>query len=328
MKRSLTVSAALAACLGGIATGQWMLGSVACRDVIGLLFGRGHLLALAHGYGIYEADLDRTIAERREAVGQSQDRHAMESRAQILRWLIANSAVRALARKEKIAPGEIDLAVDLVRWQFRDAKEWRSALRKSGLTAGSLRRMLFDDTRADQWVRRRIESEIQILPDESRAFFEAHPQAFFQPERFRASHLFLAAPPETAPDILDQKRAKIQELAQRLAAGEDFFELVALESEDEATKARGGDLGFFDESRMPPDFFAAVRKSQPGQISPPIRTQLGFHIILVTDFKPARQMGFDEVEPEIARSLQNRKQQSAVSYLPAALISQAEFVRP
>ena len=328
MKRWLTLSAALAAFLGGIAAGQWMLGSAVCRDAIGLLLGRGHLLAIAHGYGVYEADLDRALAEKRETVAESQDRHVAESRDQTLRWLIANGAVRALARKEKIAADEIDGAMALSRAQFRDAKEWRSALRKSGLTAGSLRRMLSDDRRAEQWVRRRIESEIQIIPDESRAFYEAHPDAFFQPERLRASHLFLAAPPETPPDIVDQKRAKIEALAQRLAAGEDFFEFVALESEDEATKARGGDLGFFAESRMPPDFFAAVRKLHTGPISSPIRTQLGFHIIQVTDFKPARQMAFDEVEPEIARSLQNRKQQSAVSYLPAALISQAEFVRP
>ena len=328
MKRRLAFLLVLAAAgVAGIAGGQWMLGSVVCRDAIGVLFGRGHLLALAHGHGVYEVDLNRALSERADAAGELQDRQVDTNRGPTLRWLIANSAARAFAAQEKIAPAEIDHEMELLRWQFRDAKEWSSAMRKSGLTARSLRRMLCDDMRAGQWLRQRIASDIQVTPEQCRALYDMHPQAFSQPERFRASHLFLAAPPETPPDIVDQKRANIEALSKRLAAGEDFFELVALESEDEQTKARGGDLGFFTESRMPADFFAAVRKLEVGRISPPIRTRLGFHIVALTDFEPARQMSFDEVEAEIARSVENQKRRIAVSYLPADLISRVEFVR-
>jgi parvulin-like peptidyl-prolyl isomerase len=68
---------------------------------------------------------------------------------------------------------------------------------------------------------------------------------------------------------------------------------------NEATKTRGGDLGFFSQLPVPPDFFAAIIKMRVGEISKPIRTRLGFHIIQLTDREPPRRMTFDEAREEI-----------------------------
>src|ERR1700681_658303 len=76
-----------------------------------------------------------------------------------------------------------------------------------------------------------------------------------------------------------------------------------------ATKTRGGDMGFFSEFRMPPDFFAAVVKMHVAEISKPIRTRLGFHIVQLTDRKQARRMTFDEARWEIGLTLENEKRQ-------------------
>jgi parvulin-like peptidyl-prolyl isomerase len=94
-----------------------------------------------------------------------------------------------------------------------------------------------------------------------------------------------------------------------------------------ATKTRGGDMGFFSEFRMPPDFFAAVVKMHVAEISKPIRTRLGFHIIQLTDRKQARRMTFDEARGEIGLTLENEKRQTALQNLVADLLSPAEFVR-
>ena len=328
MKGWLSVASLIVtACLAGIVAGEWVLGSVVCRDAIGVLFGRGHLLALVHGHGIYRVDLERALTEKYDAAGESNDRHVEEDNQETLSRLISNLMARVLAEKEKIAPAEIDHELDLLRCQFRDEKEWKTALRRSGLSASSLRRILAADLRTYQWILHRTHPHIEATADECRSFYEAYPETFKQPERFRASHLFLAAPPETAPEIVDEKRKTIDAFSKRLADGEDFFEVVALGSEDEATKARGGDLGFFSESRMPPDFFSAVRKLQIGAVSPPVRTYLGFHIVQLTDSKPARQMSFDEAEPEVKLRIRNEKRQAFMLDLTAELLARAEFVR-
>ncbi len=79
---------------------------------------------------------------------------------------------------------------------------------------------------------------------------------------------------------------------------------------------------------MPLDFVAAVSKMHVDEISPPVRTPLGFHIIELTDSKPARQMVFEEARQEAVLALENAKRQSAVQGLVADLVRRAEFVRP
>jgi parvulin-like peptidyl-prolyl isomerase len=149
-----------------------------------------------------------------------------------------------------------------------------------------------------------------------------------QRARFRASHLFLAAPPETPPEVVESKEKVIKTLADRTRHGEKLGELAVAASEDEATKTRGGDLGFFSESRMPPDFLSAIVKMRVGEISQPIRTRLGFHIVQLTDFKPSRQMNFEEVRSEIRLAIENEKRRAALHALTADLLRQAKIVRP
>ncbi len=65
-----------------------------------------------------------------------------------------------------------------------------------------------------------------------------------------------------------------------------------------------------------------------GEISQPIRTRLGFHIIELTDFKPARQMTFEEVQPEIRLAIENEKRRAALQSLTADLLRRAKIVHP
>ena len=225
MKGWLSATALIiTACLAGMVAGQLILGSIVCRDAIGVLFGRGHLLALAHGHGIYQVDLERVLAEKYDAAGKPKVRLVEEENQKTLSRLISNTIARVLAEKEKIAPAEIDHELDLLRCQFRDEKEWKTALRKSGLSASSLRRVLAADLRTYHWILHRAHPHIEATTDECRTFYEAYPENFWQPERLRASHLFLAAPPETSPEIVDEKRKAADAFSKRLADGEDFFE--------------------------------------------------------------------------------------------------------
>jgi len=124
------------------------------------------------------------------------------------------------------------------------------------------------------------------------------------------------------------KRIAIRLLFTRLAHGEEFSELAADTSEDEATKMRGGDLGYFSALRMPPDFFAQATKLRLEQASPPIRTRLGFHIVKLTDSKPVGQMPLDEARAEVAVALENQKRQAALGRLIVDLSAGAEWRRP
>src|SRR5262249_23138045 len=150
---------------------------------------------------------------------------------------------------------------------------------------------------------------------EIRSYFEEHSKRWQQPVRWRASHLFLAAPEGSPTETIESKRSLIQALAQRLANGESFPALVAEFSEDEATRKRGGDLGYFGEKRMLPEIIDAVRQSQLGKITSPIRSRLGFHLLWVTGEFPQHSLSCDEARPQIIIELQNQRRARAVAHL-------------
>jgi PPIC-type PPIASE domain len=321
---------AAGSCVGGVACGVFAYHSVACRDAIGVFCGRGHLLALALGDGVYESDLQRALAEMRYAAGADEQDRPDENieKPLLLRHFIATTMSRSFAQRERISKDRIENTASLLRSQFRDDKTWSGVLRASGLSVGSLRRMIEDNLRTQQWISREIHSRVNVTDEECRSFYDPHRESFVQPVRLRASHIFLAAPAEAPVGVVESKRAAIGLIFTRLAHGEDFSELAAKVSEDEATKLRGGDLGYFSALRMPPDFFAEATKLRPEQTSPPIRTRLGFHIIKLTDSKPARQMTPDEVRGEIATALGNQKRRASLEKLVADLAAQAEWRRP
>jgi parvulin-like peptidyl-prolyl isomerase len=144
--------------------------------------------------------------------------------------------------------------------------------------------------------------------------------------RFRARHLFLAAPSDTPPEVVEAKQRAIEEFSERVAQGEKFEDLIGVASEDEATRTHGGDLDYFSESRMPSDFFAAIKGIRVGQISSVIRTRLGFHLVQLTNAVPTREMEFDQVEAEIRLTLENQKRQVALEELKGELSRPEESI--
>ncbi|MDQ2919627.1 MAG: peptidyl-prolyl cis-trans isomerase, partial [Verrucomicrobiota bacterium] len=175
---------------------------------------------------------------------------------------------------------------------------------------------------ACRWIEKEIAPQLHLDAGEPKRFYEANLARFAQPQRYRVSHIFLAAPDGYPDEVIKTKRSEMQGLSVRILAGEKFADLVGEASEDEATKSRGGDLGYFSAQRMPPEFIAQLEKLQVGEISGPIRSHLGFHIAQLADVKPARQMNFEEVQSEIVSILVNEKRAMAVARLTERLTAQ------
>jgi peptidyl-prolyl cis-trans isomerase D len=170
-----------------------------------------------------------------------------------------------------------------------------------------LRERIADQLRSLQWLEQQIVAERAATEQACRDYYEAHRALFTQPVRFRASHLFLAAPAETPPETVEAKRELTDALALRLSSGETLAQLAAEASEDEATKFRGGDLGFFSSARMPSDFFTEVQKLTADGRSKPFRSHLGFHIVELAEIRPARVISFEEARAEVALTLANER---------------------
>ncbi len=231
----------------------------------------------------------------------------------------AEANLRSAAQGEAVSDREIDREVELLRSQFADDAKFEEVLSASGLSLGDLRAETADDLRARRWIEKQIATPVTVKEAEIREYFAANRAQFALPQRHRASHLFLAAPEGSPPDVMTAKLRAIEGLSMRLIAGEKFAVLVADESEDEASKTRGGDLGYFAEKRMPAEFIAELKKLRVGEMSAPVRTHLGYHLVQLTDVKPPRELSLEEVRTEVTSALAKRKRALAVASLTERL---------
>jgi peptidyl-prolyl cis-trans isomerase C len=108
----------------------------------------------------------------------------------------------------------------------------------------------------------------------------------------------------------EEALTKIKAIRERLVKGEDFAAVAKAESDDTGSGAQGGDLGTFGHGRMVPVFEESAFTLPIGEISQPVKSQFGWHLIQVQD-RPLKD--FAEVKPEIDKQLQTENAQKAMS---------------
>ncbi|MBV8731025.1 MAG: peptidylprolyl isomerase [Acidobacteriia bacterium] len=153
-----------------------------------------------------------------------------------------------------------------------------------------------------------IALNIKVDDAQLRAFYDAHKQDY---EQVRARHILIRASGSPSPaepgkkELTDAEAlAKAQEIRKKLADGADFAQLASTESDDTGSKTRGGDLNFFRHGQMVPPFEQAAFSMKVGEISEPVKSQFGYHIIKVEARKT-----FEDSKPEIERRVRQEEGQ-------------------
>lgn len=320
MKRAAAIL--LFSFLLALAIGEFLVRSFAFRHWLGKVTGRGELQILVRQKGLYDRDVERLwkteLYLRGGNANEVGDSVAREEKKAALERLIRRARLEAAAAGEPTNQAELEHGLELIRWEFRDEKG-ADSLGKLRWNAFVFREEWKNQLRARRWLEAKISDQLSPNESETRRNFDEHPARWQEPPRWRASHLFLAAPDGSPDELVEAKRTQIELLAKRLANGESFPALAAEFSEDEATKKLGGDLGYFAEERMLPEIITAVRLLQVGEISPPTQSRLGFHLLRLTESLPARALSYEEARPEIMLELENQQRTSAMAQLIAAL---------
>ena len=110
---------------------------------------------------------------------------------------------------------------------------------------------------------------------------------------------------------------KVKAVIVRLKKGEDFAKVAEEVTEDPSGKANGGDLGYFTKEQMVPEFSEAAFKLDAGQISEPVKTQFGWHVIKVEEKRTKPAPKFEEVKPQIENYVTRKAQAELVTKLRA-----------
>lgn len=145
----------------------------------------------------------------------------------------------------------------------------------------------------------------KITDAELEKFYADHLLSYSAPERVRARHILISVP---SKETEAEAKAKIEQLLANVKKGEDFGTLAKAHSDDKGSAKNGGDLGWFSKGQMVPVFEkAAFALKAPKDISEPIRSQYGFHIIQLVEHKQAETRPFNDVKELVLEQIQREK---------------------
>lgn len=163
-----------------------------------------------------------------------------------------------------------------------------------------------------KFIEEEINRSAKISDKDIEDFYNMHKKEFIAPARYKASH------------ILVSSEQQAEEALNRLDKGEDFA-AIAKEVSIDPSRTNGGDLGYFTEGQMIPDFESACFRLDVGQTSGIVKTQFGYHIIRLTDKKPAEARTLYEVSNQIRRRILDVKKMERFQDIIKKLRSRARI---
>jgi peptidyl-prolyl cis-trans isomerase C len=149
------------------------------------------------------------------------------------------------------------------------------------------------------------ESKKSVTPEAMRKLYDESVKSLPPEEEVHARHILV-------PTEEEAKKAEA-----RVKGGEDFAKVAAELSKDPGSGKEGGDLGWFTKDRMVPEFADAAFKMQPGQVSDPVKSQFGWHVIKVEEKRAKPAPSFDDVKDQVAQYLTRKTQSDIILALRA-----------
>ena len=207
--------------------------------------------------------------------------------------LIMFEVVDQEAKKEKITVSEadIDKEIDNIKKSYGSDEGFNQMLTQYNLTIEALRKEMVPQVQ----LTKLLTPKVNVTDQEVKDFYEANKASMSTPEQVRASH------------ILVKTKEEADAIVKELKGGADFAALAKEKSTDTGSKESGGDLNFFGKGQMVPEFEEAAFKMQVGEVSEPVKSQFGYHIIKLTEKKEAVNPTLDDKKVEIKEQLTKQK---------------------
>jgi peptidyl-prolyl cis-trans isomerase C len=286
-----------------------LIGSSAASEEKDLTPGK---VATVNGTVITRLAFDREmsmIQQRQARSGQPLERSMLlKWQDKILEGLIEKELLYQESQKAgfKAEPGLVDNQLDDIKKRFPDGKAFEQALTDMGLSEADLRSRVEKEQAIQQWIEKNFLEKSTISEEETKAYYDGHPEMFVQPESVRARHILIKVDPKAADTEKATARKKIEEIQKKLKDGGDF-EALAKELSEDPSRERGGDLGYFTKGRMVKPFEEAAFSLPVGQVSPIVETTFGYHLIEVLDRKPEGKTSYEDAKERIRQVLKNEK---------------------
>jgi peptidyl-prolyl cis-trans isomerase C len=203
---------------------------------------------------------------------------------------------------------EIDNRMIDFMLQFGSEEEFNHTLKKQNQSREQLREQINNELMIKKFIDSNFSPRDEIKTDTLRELYQENKEAFYTEDMVKAHHILVQGHSE---DSYQQ----IHKIRESIDSGDDFI-AKAKECSECPTSCQGGDLGYFGRGKMVKPIEEAAFSLKVGQISDPIKTNFGYHLIMVTDFKDKSLASFEEVKDSLINRLkQIDKELQLIRYL-------------
>ena len=229
-------------------------------------------------------------------------------RRQILEHMVDEQLLvqEAADLKVSVSSEEVDKSIEQIKKDYGlDDTQLRDELHKQGMSLATYRQNTKREILRYRIINIAVGSKVSVSDADVQSYYERHMQA--ANVQVRASHIFLAIPDGADTATAQEKQKQAQLLLQRAQAGEDFGRLAREYSEDPATRAEGGDLGWFGKDILPKPIEELVFSMKIDEIRGPVRADRGFHVIKLLGRRAQDPKPLAEVRDQIRGQLRQRE---------------------
>ncbi|MGG0889246.1 peptidylprolyl isomerase [Cytobacillus horneckiae] len=266
-----------------------------------ILIATGVMLAAAIAVAFLLVFDNKAATVNGEKISKSELDDALSSQygSTVLDTLISDEIIRQEMKKENIKVSDKEIAEEMEAYMdtFGGEDTFNEVLKNSGVDVSIIEKNIMTYLAS----KKILEPKIEITDEEIQTYFDENKDSFDKEEEVEASHIL----------VDDEKTAK--EVVKKIEQDEDFAELAKEYSTDTATKDNGGELVFFAKGDMVKEFEEKAFGMENGDISEPVKTEYGYHIIKVTDKQEPKKAELEEVKDEIKDILLESKLESEYS---------------
>ncbi len=285
-------------------------------------------VAVVDGDPIKKAELEAAFAnvlaaQQIPAASVPEEQRAMGYRM-ILDEMIIDKLLIKRSAEIKVPEEEVTAQFERIKANFGTEEKLQEQLKAAGQTVEKVKIGMRERLRQERWINEQIKGKDTVTDAEAEDFYKKNPEQFKAPEQVRASHILVKVEEDAKPEVVVEKEKAAQAIAARVKKGEAFDKLAKELSEDPSAKQNSGDLDFFTKEAMVPEFSNKAFSMKKDEISEPVRSQFGYHVIKVTDRKDAETVTLEKAKPQLLTFLQRQKKQTEIEKVVKELRAKAE----
>ena len=276
------------------------------------------IIAQVNNYEItfdeYNAELERILAQfHLEVPIEKAKKRALEQ-------LIDAYLLLEVAKESRIKVHNDDIEECFVDFMLKydSENEFQSMLETSNITTDIIKERIHNDLLIKEFVKTNFPSECDISSEKLNDIYQENQDSFRTQEMVKASHILVQGQD-------DESLKKIVRIRESIKSPQDFHR-IASECSDCPSSIQSGDLGYFTRGKMVKEFENAAFDLTINEISEPVKTQFGYHIIMLTERKESKVTDFDEIRESLEKRLQQIDSELKLIRFIKELRSKAEII--